>query len=115
MLGPIRKFSSTIYAKVLLIIIIIPFIFWGMGGITSGNKNIIVMIDKDKYTTQEFADFIKRSATEKVKSDDVEGRTKVYYTWNGELLGNFPSISLHTAWEEQGNEVLTWLYKYINK
>ena len=44
-----------------------------------------------------------------------EGRTKVYYTWNGELLGNFPSISLHTAWEEQGNEVLTWLYKYINK
>ena len=44
-----------------------------------------------------------------------EGRTKVYYTWNGELLGNFPSISLHTAWEEQGNEVLTWLYEYINK
>ena len=43
-----------------------------------------------------------------------ENRTKVYYTWNGELLGNFPSISLQTAWVEQGTEVLTWLYKYLN-
>ncbi len=44
-----------------------------------------------------------------------EDRTQVYYTWNGELLGSFPSVSLHTAWEEQGSEVLTWLYNYINK
>jgi len=41
--------------------------------------------------------------------------TKVTYTWNGELLGMFPRSSLHTAWEEQGSEVLTWLYTYLKK
>tara|TARA_Y100001970_G_C14221811_1_gene853149 strand:- start:185 stop:799 length:615 start_codon:yes stop_codon:yes gene_type:complete len=39
--------------------------------------------------------------------------TKVTYIWNGELLGKFPKSQLHTAWKEQGNEVLMWLYKYI--
>jgi len=39
--------------------------------------------------------------------------TKVTYIWNGELLGRFPESQLHTAWKEQGNEVLMWLYKYI--
>ena len=43
MLGPIRKFSSSIYAKVFLIIVIMPFIFWGMGPVfQSGKKNVIV-------------------------------------------------------------------------
>ena len=39
--------------------------------------------------------------------------TQVTYTWNGELLGKFPSSSLHKAWEEQGTEVLTWLYEFL--
>ena len=39
--------------------------------------------------------------------------TKVTYTWNGELLGKFPSSSLHKAWKEQGTEVLTWLYRHL--
>ena len=41
--------------------------------------------------------------------------TQVTYTWNGELLGNFPSSSLHKAWKEQGTEVLTWLYDFLKK
>ena len=39
--------------------------------------------------------------------------TQVIYTWNGELLGKFPSSGLHKAWEEQGTEVLTWLYEFL--
>jgi len=39
--------------------------------------------------------------------------TQVTYTWNGELLGRFPSSSLNKAWEEQGTEVLTWLYEFL--
>ena len=39
--------------------------------------------------------------------------TEVTYTWNGELLGKFPNSSLHTAWKEQGSEVLSWLYQYL--
>ncbi len=63
MLGSIRKFSTTIYAKILLGIIIIPFIFWGMGGsLSGGNKNVIVKIENEKYSKQEFADFIRKTS-----------------------------------------------------
>ncbi len=35
--------------------------------------------------------------------------TLVTYTWNGELLGNFPDFALQKAWVTQGTEVLLWL------
>ena len=61
MLAPLRKFSQSIYAKILLGIIVIPFVFWGMGStLTGGNKNIIVKIDNDKYSIQEFTSFVQR-------------------------------------------------------
>ena len=44
-----------------------------------------------------------------------ENTCKVTYIWNGELLGSFPSMSLHTAWQEQGSEVLGWLSNYIKE
>ena len=72
MLGSIRKFSGSIYAKVLLAIIIIPFVFWGMGDFTSGGKNVVLLIDKEKYSTQQFVDFINKTKTEKVNADDIE-------------------------------------------
>ena len=60
MLSSIRKFSSSIYAKVFLIVVAIPFIFWGMGPLfTSGNINTIAKIGDEKISTQEFTDFIK--------------------------------------------------------
>lgn len=40
-------------------------------------------------------------------------RTHVTYTWNGELLGNFPDYGLTTAWETQGSEVMIWLNEYL--
>ena len=75
MLSSIRKFSNSIYAKILLAIIIIPFVFWGMGSsFTSGNKNVVVEIDKDKYSTQEFADFIQKFSdpNQKIDSDKID-------------------------------------------
>ncbi len=61
MLGSFRKFSGSIYAKILLGIIIIPFVFWGMGSsITGGSKNVVVVIDKEKYSIQHFSNFIKK-------------------------------------------------------
>ncbi len=60
MLGSIRKFSTSIYAKILLGIVIIPFVFWGMGSsFNTGNKNIIVIIDKEKYSVQEFYKYLQ--------------------------------------------------------
>jgi peptidyl-prolyl cis-trans isomerase D len=59
MLSRIREFSKSIYAKIFLIIIAIPFIFWGMGPVfNSGSKNVIVEIGNDKIAIQEFGDFI---------------------------------------------------------
>jgi len=71
MLGPIRKFSTSIYAKILLGIVIIPFVFWGMGSsFTGGSKNIVLVIDKEKFSTQEFVNYIQKFAPVDQKIDD---------------------------------------------
>ena len=73
MLGSFRKFSGSIYAKILLGIIVVPFVFWGMGStITGGSKNVVVVIDKEKYSIQHFGNFIRRTALKKVEANDVE-------------------------------------------
>ncbi len=62
MLNIIRNFSKTLFAKILIVIIIVPFIFWGMGGVfNSGNSNNIAKINNYSISTQEFIDFINRS------------------------------------------------------
>ena len=67
MLSSVRKFSASIYAKILLGIIVIPFIFWGMGPVfQGGKKNVIVEIEKEKISTQEFIDFVKFHLTDEV-------------------------------------------------
>jgi len=75
MLGQFRKFSSSIYAKILMIIIIIPFIFWGMGSnFMGGSKNVIVVIDKEKYSTQAFFNFIQKFASpnQKIEANQID-------------------------------------------
>ena len=86
MLGPLRKFSSTIYAKILLGIIVIPFVFWGMGSsFIGGNKNIIVVIEKEKYSVEEFGNFIQKFTppNNKITPDQVE---KLLSAFIGEKL-----------------------------
>ena len=62
MLNNIRKFSKSIFAKILMVIIIIPFVFWGMGGVfNSGNTNNIVKINNQSISTQDFIDFLQSS------------------------------------------------------
>ena len=75
MLGPIRKFSTSIYAKILLGIIIIPFVFWGMGSnFKGGNKNVIVVVDKDKHSVESFINFIKKfkNPSQKINFNQIE-------------------------------------------
>ena len=81
MLSSIRKFSKTIYAKVLLGIIVIPFVFWGMGGaFTSGSKNVVVKIDKEKYSTQDFVNFIRLfgPVDQKIDTDEIDELLSVF-------------------------------------
>ena len=62
MLNNIRNFSKTLFAKILLVIIIIPFVFWGMGGVFSGgNTNNIAKINKQSISTQDFINYLNSS------------------------------------------------------
>ena len=56
----LEKFSKTKFAGILLvIIIIIPFVFWGMGGVfSSGNTNSFAKIDNINISTQDFIDYL---------------------------------------------------------
>ena len=75
MLGPLRKFSTSIYAKILMGIIIIPFVFWGMGSnFIGGSKNVIVVIEKEKYPVQTFINFIQKSSSsdQKIEGNQIE-------------------------------------------
>ena len=55
----IGKLSKSFFVKLLVGIIILPFVFWGMGPVfNSGSKNVIVEIGNDKIAIQEFGDFI---------------------------------------------------------
>lgn len=72
MLNNIRKFSKTIFAKILLVIIIIPFVFWGMGGVfNSGNSNNIAKVNNYNISTQDFMDYLNNSNinTEYIRSN----------------------------------------------
>ncbi len=61
MLTSIGKISKSVLLKILVGIIILPFIFWGMGDVfRGGNQNILAKIDSDKVTTQEFFNYLNK-------------------------------------------------------
>jgi len=74
MLNNIRKFSKTIFAKILLVIIIVPFVFWGMGGVfNSGNTNSLAKINNVNISTQDFMNHLNKSG---LNSDDIKENLK---------------------------------------
>ena len=86
MLGPIRKFSSSIYAKIFLILVAIPFVFWGMGPVFQGGKqNTIVEIGKQKIPTQEFIQFVQYNNSEN-KILDNSSIKNLLFTFIGQKL-----------------------------
>ena len=61
MLTSIGKFSKSFFIKLLVGIIILPFVFWGMGDVfRGGNQNVIASIDSEKISTQEFVKYLQR-------------------------------------------------------
>ena len=62
MIGSFRNFAKTKFAGILVFIIIIPFVFWGMGSMFSGgNTNSIAKINNKNISTQEFIDHLNNS------------------------------------------------------
>ena len=62
MIGAFRNFAKTKFAGILVFIMIIPFVFWGMGSMfSSGNTNSIVKINETNISTEEFIDYLNNS------------------------------------------------------
>ena len=61
MLTSIKKITTSFLAKVLIVIIILPFLFWGMGDVfRGGNQNILATIDSEKISVQNFVEYTNR-------------------------------------------------------
>ncbi len=62
MISSFRNFAKTKFAGLLVFLMIIPFVFWGMGGMfSSGNTNTIAKINKTNISTQEFMDYLNNT------------------------------------------------------
>ena len=74
MLNKLRNFTKTKLAAILIGIIIIPFVFWGMGGVfQSGNTNNIAKIKNVNISTKEFFDHIRSiGINEKIISKNID-------------------------------------------
>ena len=59
MLNSIKKYSKTFFFKVLVGIIILPFLFWGMGDVFSGgSQNVVAKIESEKVSTRDFVNYL---------------------------------------------------------
>ena len=62
MISSFRNFAKTKFAGLLVFIMIIPFVFWGMGSMfSSGNTNTIAKINNTNISTQDFIDYLNTS------------------------------------------------------
>ena len=59
MLNSFRNFTKSFWAKILLVIIIIPFVFWGMGGVfRGGSQNTVAKINNYNISTKDFMEHV---------------------------------------------------------
>ena len=62
MISVFRKFAKSKIAGIFIFIIIIPFVFWGMGSMfNSGETNNIAKINKKSISTQDFMSYLNNS------------------------------------------------------
>ena len=69
----IGKLSKSFFVKLLVGIIILPFVFWGMGDVfRGGNQNVIATIDSKKVSTQEFVNYLHRLNLNKEQTNNLK-------------------------------------------
>ena len=72
MFTSIRKITTSFLAKILIAIIILPFLFWGMGDVfRGGNQNIIATIDSEKISAQRFTEYVNRLNLNKQQRENL--------------------------------------------
>ena len=72
MLTSIKKVTKSVLAKILIAIIILPFLFWGMGDVfRTGNQNVVVTIDSEKVSAQNFVEYVNRLNLSEQQRNDI--------------------------------------------
>ena len=90
MISNLRNFAKTGIAKILMVIIIIPFVFWGMGGVFSGGStNSIAQINNYNISTQDLVDHLNEARLDlQVIKENIDNNILE------EALGNLVSTTL---------------------
>ena len=117
-----RVESSTIITdEIVHIVLDMPFPFYGRDYIVSytqyeENGDSIYRFQSVKNSGipvhEDYVRLVNAAGEWRLHSLDTEN-TVVTYTWNGELLGDFPDWALTRAWRTQGDEVLNWLKEAV--
>ncbi len=90
MISSFRNFAKTKFAGILVFVMIIPFVFWGMGSMfSSGNTNTIAKINEKNISTQEFIDYLNTTG---IPQDKI--RENLDKNIIEELLSSLVSTSL---------------------
>ena len=72
MLATISKHTKSLFVKILVGIIILPFVFWGMGDVfRGGNQNILATIDSEKISAQSFVEYVNRLNLNKQQRENL--------------------------------------------
>ena len=90
MISNLRNFAKTKIAKVFMVIIIIPFVFWGMGSVFStGGTNSVAKINNYNISTQDLSDHFNNTTLD---LDTI--KQNIDNNVIEETLGNLISITL---------------------
>ena len=101
MLRSIGKYSKSFFLKVLVGIIILPFVFWGMGDVfRGGNQNIIATIDSKKINTQEFINYLNslnlsKDQIKNIKNSDIVEKVLASYVGRKVLELEIKNLGVH--------------------
>ena len=107
--------------EIVHIVLDMPFPFYGRDYIVSytqyeENGDSIYRFQSVKNSGipvhEDYVRLVNAAGEWRLHSLDTEN-TVVTYTWNGELLGDFPDWALTRAWMTQGDEVLNWLKEAV--
>ena len=94
----IGKLSKSFFLKLLVGIIILPFVFWGMGDVfRTGNQNVVATIDSEKISSQEFLTYLNRlnlSEEERKNLNTTDLLDKILSDYIGKKIINLEMVKL---------------------
>ena len=73
MLTSIKKITKSFLGMLLIGVIVLSFVFLGMGDVfRAGNQNIVVTIDSEKISAQNFVEYVNRLNLKKEQRDSLQ-------------------------------------------